>query len=820
MACSVAWLTIAGVVHAEDAPVRNNYGSTGIIEIPSAHMAPDGALSMGASFMRNIQHYNFSFQALPWLEAGFRYSGLSHFDPAYPVYYDRSFALKVRLWDETEILPAVALGVNYAVGTGIYSGEYLVASKSLGDFDATLGLGWGRLGATGPFRNPFALLFKSFGNRPGLTNPGGTNFSVMFHGQNAALFGGLIWHTPVQGLSLLTEYSSDNSTLETSRNTFKPNNQLNLGVSYQATTNTTLGFDWLYGASFGGNIAFQLDPTTDAYPQHIGDAPLPPLRVRTPEEQQQALSHILDLRNPQLVTSTKLAADHRNALVDALWSQTPAPGDIAISGRTLMIRIAAGNPETICASMSQLVARYGADIDSMAIELGSGKRARCAVARPGALVHAVLQNDQGAWTLSALASAPVLTIDASLTPKRERDTALSAIRADAEKQKVNIVALSLTDSEAIIYYSNTRYFHEPEALDRLVRILLADAPANIEKFHLLPTLGSVPQNEIDILRAPAERSIAQTGSYKILGEGNSLTSAPMQNPVLTQGERGAFPRFSWGVFPQFRQEFFDPDNPVAVQFLAGLEASVELMPQLSLTGEAEANIYDNFNTGRPPDSALPHVRTDFLKFFTEGKNGIGNLEANYLFRLAPDVFAVARAGYLESMYAGFGAEVLWRPENQRWAIGADIFDVQKRNFDRLFGLQPYHVVTGHASVYYDSPWYDFVFGVHAGQYLAGDRGLTLEISRRLATGFEIGAFFTKTNVSAAKFGEGSFDKGFIIKIPLGFTLPVSTQNDLNMTIRPVQRDGGQRLEGDTSLYDYTQRSSLAEILREQVTLPQ
>ena len=115
----------------------------------------------------------------------------------------------------------------------------------------------------------------------------------------------------------------------------------------------------------------------------------------------------------------------------------------------------------------------------------------------------------------------------------------------------------------------------------------------------------MPQGEFDILRAPTERSITQTGSYHILSDGIALTSAPMQNPVLTQGERGAFPRFSWNVFPQFRQEFFDPDNPFAVQFLAGAEASVELMPQLSITGEAEANIYDNFNTARKARPTAP-----------------------------------------------------------------------------------------------------------------------------------------------------------------------------------------------------------------------
>ena len=309
-----------------------------------------------------------------------------------------------------------------------------------------------------------------------------------------------------------------------------------------------------------------------------------------------------------------------------------------------------------------------------------------------------------------------------------------------------------------------------------MRILLADAPPNIEKFRLLPTLGGVPQAEFDILRAPTERAIAQTGSYSLLDNGNTLGDAPLQNPVLSGALRGAYPKFGWNAFPQFRQELFDPSNPFAVQFVAAVQGVVELQPGLVAVGEAEASIYDNFNVHRNGDSVLPHVRTDWTEYFSDGKNGIGQLELDYLTRLAPDVFAQARIGYLESMFAGVGGEVLWRPEGQRWAIGGDLYRVERRDFNRLFGVQDYKVTTGHITLYYASPWYGVNFQLRAGQYLAGDRGVTFEMSRRFSTGVELGVFFTKTNVSAARFGEGSFDKGFIISIPLDWAVPISTQS--------------------------------------------
>ena len=58
--------------------------------------------------------------------------------------------------------------------------------------------------------------------------------------------------------------------------------------------------------------------------------------------------------------------------------------------------------------------------------------------------------------------------------------------------------------------------------------------------------------------------------------------------------------------------------------------------------------------------------------------------------------------------------------------------------------------------------------VDAGRYLAGDWGATFALDRRFANGWKIGAFFTLTNVSAARFGEGSFDKGIRMTIPLSW----------------------------------------------------
>ena len=215
---------------------------------------------------RNNQRYILGFEELAWLETDIRYSGLDHFlfEPEYPVYWDRSFAMKARLWQESDLLPSVAVGINDLIGTGIYSGEYLVGSKRFGTLDFSLGIGWGRLGSTDQFKNPLASILPSFG-RPRTSNllntAGGTNFNVFFHGPDASLFGGVVWQTPIKNLSLIAEYSSDAYSLETETGNFDPRNQMNYAASYRVSDGTALSLEWLYGRSIGGNISFDMDPT-------------------------------------------------------------------------------------------------------------------------------------------------------------------------------------------------------------------------------------------------------------------------------------------------------------------------------------------------------------------------------------------------------------------------------------------------------------------------------------------------------------------------------------------------------------------------------
>jgi hypothetical protein len=802
---------LASPALADDTPI-NLFGSPGLLSTPTARFAPDGQLTAGVGFLKNNQHYNLGFEFLPWLETSFRYSGLQRFQSGYPVYFDRSFAIKARLWDETDLFPAVALGINDVVGTGVYGGEYLVASKQFGDLDTSLGIGWGRMGSSGLFNNPLAELFPSFKTRVSYRGVAGqAEFQTFFHGPKVGLFGGAVWHTPLDGLSLLVEYDSDTYQQERATGNLLSRSQVNYGLSYALTDSFTMGLGWLYGTTVGGNLSIKLDTVHLFYPEKIGPAP-PPVAVRSDIQQREALLNILGQRDPdnrRRLRARQVRSQDRNGFIDALWRQGSDYADVAIRHDTLELTVTGTISSVRCQAIVRLAAGAATDIRRVRLSDPLGRRSIvCDV--PRTVNRNALDAEFTAFPAVPLEALPVnlmQTIDATRTRSPvSRTQAERAIRAAMRAQFIAVDALTIGDGELTVYYSNLHYFAERDALDRLTRILTANAPPDIEKFRLIAIRNGIPQREFDVLRSQVERNEGQDAG--ILDEALSATSAPMTNPALAAT---GYPRFSWGIYPQFRQELFDPSQPVGVQFLVGADASLELLPGFSLNGAVDASLYDDFNTSRTSNSQLPHVRSDFLNYLTQGRNGIGMLDTEYRFRITPEVFAVARAGLLENMFAGAGGEVLWRPEGQRWALGADMYEVWQRNFDRLFGLRPYHVFTGHVSLYYASPWHNLNFELRAGQYLAGDRGITLEVTRRFSTGVEIGAFMTRTNVSAQKFGEGSFDKGIIIRIPLQWMLPMETQSQFALDLRPVQRDGGQTLAGDAPLYEETRRASEAEM---------
>ena len=360
--------------------------------------------------------------------------------------------------------------------------------------------------------------------------------------------------------------------------------------------------------------------------------------------------------------------------------------------------------------------------------------------------------------------------------------------------------MAITGTSAEIRIRNGRFDAEPMAIGRALRALSHILPPSVEMLTVVPVVNGVPASAISIRRTDLERfENAPDGTEQILAAARFTDrTAPARREDMAEG---AYPRFSWQIAPAASVSFFDPRSPFLYDVGIRARARYEIAPGLILSGAVVQRVAGNYDTSdRVSSSVLPHVRSDALRYRQEGATAIESLTASYYFRPGPDLYGRVTAGYLEQMYAGVSAEVLWKPVDSDLALGVEANWVQQRDFDGGFGFRDYSVATGHVSAYYTFGG-EYLAALHVGRYLAGDWGATVALDREFANGWKVGAFATLTDVSFEDFGEGSFDKGIHLEIPISWVLGNPTLSTSEAYLRPLTRDGGARLALDGRLFD-------------------
>jgi hypothetical protein len=211
------------------------------------------------------------------------------------------------------------------------------------------------------------------------------------------------------------------------------------------------------------------------------------------------------------------------------------------------------------------------------------------------------------------------------------------------------------------------------------------------------------------------------------------------------------------------------------------------------------SLVDNFDnlTFRATDVFPAQVRSDVKDYLRNIDEGIliGRAQLDYHITPRPNHHLMVTAGILEDMFSGYGMEYLFYKQNSNYAFGVELFNVKKRDYDWGFGHLDYENVTLTSNLYIRNyGLIPFDMKISAGEYLAGDVGGTLELSRTLDNGVRFGAFATITDVSKNDFGEGSFDKGIFFNIPIYGDL-------ISYTWRPLTKDPGAKLIRNHTLHD-------------------
>lgn len=682
------------------APSLSFYGTPGLIDMPSGEMMPDGQFTFAVSSFAGQTRFNLSFQALPWLSASFRYKAIRDLNLfGFQTYYDRSFDVRFRLLQEGRTRPAIALGLHDFVGTGLYAGEYIVATRNFelpalgvsrlaGRLKLTAGIGWGRFGSYGSIGDT--------GPRPSFI--GGDTGGELAHDQwfrgPFAPFGGIEWLVNDR-LGIKLEYSSDDYVTETRiSSVFQKKSPFNFGIEYQVSPRARLGVYYLYGSELGLNLQIQLNPKQ----------PLTPMRMSAPQP---------------------IMPRPDRAVNPAAWDEAWA-----------------ASPESRAQATRQLQA--------------------------------------------GLANA------------------LQADGLELESLDVRAAAVELR-------FRNLRYGSMAAAVGRAMRALTATMPASVETFRVIPVQRGMALSEVTMRRSDLEALEFAPRSADALLAVTGFGDAPVPGPGAVVPD-DLYPRTSWSLAPYFTRSYFDPDQPIRMDVGLALRGTYVPAPGWVVSGTIRHRLAGNVKDGRLSNSVLARVRSD-QTLYAQADTTLNNLFVSRQWRAGPDLYARVTAGYLEWMYGGISTELLWKPVPSRLGLGIEANYVRQRDFDQRLGFRDYSVLTGHASAYYD-----FGGGYHGqldvGRYLAGDVGATFGLDRMFDNGWRVGGFFTLTDVSAADFGEGSFDKGIRFSMPLSWFLGTPGTRRIGTTITPVQRDGGARLMVPGRLYGQVRQAHARALTRQ------
>ena len=384
---------------------------------------------------------------------------------------------------------------------------------------------------------------------------------------------------------------------------------------------------------------------------------------------------------------------------------------------------------------------------------------------------------------------------------QNNDIFYRSLNLSLRDESIFLQAASLNSSEVDVAIASSRFNSLTRPAGRTARITASLVPDNIEKINVFAMNGdfevakfSVSKNEF--LKADEQR--ISPAELLLTTKVESSNQAPLYETSIFKPSID-FPEFDWNMSPALKHQIGGPEGFYLGQLFWKTDTTLKFKRNLLLYTSFGINIYDTFdNFNNPSQSTIPKVRSDIQEYLSQGKNNIQRMQLEYFNSPYKDIFTRFDIGLLEEMFGGFGGEVLYRPFKKNYALGLSLHKVKQRDFDQRFSFRDYSTVTGHLGFYYDLP-NQIRSQVLLGKYLAGDKGATLDLSRRFNSGFTLGIFATKTNLSSEEFGEGSFDKGFYISVPTQLFYSDFRSGNISFGLHPLTKDGGALLNKHNSL---------------------
>ncbi len=416
------------------------------------------------------------------------------------------------------------------------------------------------------------------------------------------------------------------------------------------------------------------------------------------------------------------------------------------------------------------------------------------------------------------------------------------LRANQKKFKPNIINIDHNQTiknefynDLLVNLNNNRLFLQTANLDEKTLSLTIDTPDIINPIQYssrsaliaekVLKINSIDINYIDVglLTRGSEINNIRYTKDDLASEHSPVILTKRNTKILNVDPKSYqndafkpkvnFPVFFNSIQPDVRTHIGSPDRFLFSGFGIKLVSEIQINRNLTFYSSVGQSLVDNFDKKTSlPTSILPHVRTEIVDYLQNSDEiYIKQLQLDYITSLDKNLYARLSFGYLEDMYGGLSSELLYKSFFNNFAASIELNQVKKREYDGRFKFRDYDNLTYHLNTAYYIPKNNILLKLSYGEYLAGDIGYTLDLSRRMSSGWQSGFYFSRTNVSPEVFGEGSFDKGFYFKIPFNVFQRRYSKNNIEFALKTMTRDGGQKLIIQNKLIDSFYGTSVNEI---------
>lgn len=411
------------------------------------------------------------------------------------------------------------------------------------------------------------------------------------------------------------------------------------------------------------------------------------------------------------------------------------------------------------------------------------------------------------WPLKASKSDPL----PAYPPLRPANGDSSKIISDASADGQRLRVLNEADTQIHMALSLENHASAPAQMKRALHYFGRNAPTHIGTFKVTPRFAGLQGASISFIRNDLEQAYAhQRGSAEEIWQSTEFDRSLTEIPFKGLNKSGLWPE---KIILEQQVSLSEEDHGILSRTSLILEEQRELIGSLA-TGAALrfdlSNNLDDLNTLRPR-SILP-VRSD-IDAFAQRTISLDRFYLSYLKTIKPDLHMNITGGYLEEQYAGLGGEILYRPFDRNWAVGAEAWQVFKRDpYTTLNqGLTIDSLLTGHVNAWYKLPKSpEITLNARFGRYLAEDIGGSIGITHRFKNGAKLEGHVTLTDMTDLDIygGNTNLHHGVKLSLPIGSLDYIPRNSQIDLIAAPFGRDAGQALDKPIDLYDMTDMFSL------------